>query len=341
MHRTTRSPSRSSIKRSCAARMSGGHPQEEAEDLVCSNSAIRARSLPISCSESHMARTTIATKSIQKAKKNGETMPSPKSTHTTPTTTSSNHLSTSMTRTLAYLALVEPRNECNGVHSADSVNFVARAFSWISVWTRLNGAVSGCSSPDLGRTVRVATTSMVLDDRCRGAYDRPTTAFLSKEESSTPRGKKADSEEIDILDTMLASPVDLLEEKGGHHTDGVGAENQEEAEDLTYTCPACGWPKLRGDPQNYPALYEICPCCGIEFGYTDRGRSMPEAWWTDEPPVEVRRKWRIDERESALRQWREKWVSEGMKWHSKVTKPPEGWNGETQLKEAGLWEQRA
>lgn len=34
---------------------------------------------------------------------------------------------------------------------------------------------------------------------------------------------------------------------------------------MNYTCPVCGFPQLPDPPKNY----EICPCCGTEFGLDD------------------------------------------------------------------------
>ena len=78
----------------------------------------------------------------------------------------------------------------------------------------------------------------------------------------------------------------------------------------TYTCPVCGFPGL------YEAAYdkagassfEICPCCGIEFGYEDARRSHEEL--------------------------RQKWIAEGMKWH--FGSVPSNWNPITQLVKAGF-----
>lgn len=34
-----------------------------------------------------------------------------------------------------------------------------------------------------------------------------------------------------------------------------------------YTCPVCGCAELEEEPT--PTSYEICPQCGVEFGYDD------------------------------------------------------------------------
>lgn len=32
-----------------------------------------------------------------------------------------------------------------------------------------------------------------------------------------------------------------------------------------YTCPVCAYERMPYPPKNY----NICPCCGVEFGYED------------------------------------------------------------------------
>ena len=75
-----------------------------------------------------------------------------------------------------------------------------------------------------------------------------------------------------------------------------------------HNCRICGlyieespW----GDEENFPT-YEICPCCGVEFGYEDY-------------TVESAKKYRM------------KWISTGYKWFDPKLKP-EDWNLEEQLK---------
>ncbi len=70
-----------------------------------------------------------------------------------------------------------------------------------------------------------------------------------------------------------------------------------------FTCPVCRWPALREDPalQNY----DICPCCGTEFGNDDGHSTHGEI--------------------------RAAWVDNGMTWFSGSTKPPVGWDPSEQL----------
>jgi hypothetical protein len=72
-------------------------------------------------------------------------------------------------------------------------------------------------------------------------------------------------------------------------------------------CPVCGYsglPKPAYDHLGY-ASFEICPCCGTQFGYQDARRSHDSL--------------------------RAEWVAKGMPWHSRVKAPPPGWDPAQQL----------
>jgi hypothetical protein len=58
---------------------------------------------------------------------------------------------------------------------------------------------------------------------------------------------------------------------------------------------------------------EICPCCGLHYGYDDfgHGRGNPESEF--------------------YAGWCARWVMDGHPWFSKSTPPPDGWSGERQL----------
>jgi hypothetical protein len=82
--------------------------------------------------------------------------------------------------------------------------------------------------------------------------------------------------------------------------------------DGEFLCPVCGYgldePAWDGDlPSD-----EICPSCGIQFGYTDFAGNDPE------------------KRKGVWKQWRERWVEEGCRWSS-TNSPPEGWDPRAQL----------
>lgn len=80
----------------------------------------------------------------------------------------------------------------------------------------------------------------------------------------------------------------------------------------SYLCPVCGYPRL--DEAAYDrfgcASYDICPCCGTEFGYDDS--TVAHAYL------------------------RKKWVSGGMLWWSKHQLKPNDWDPVKQLKEAEM-----
>jgi hypothetical protein len=72
----------------------------------------------------------------------------------------------------------------------------------------------------------------------------------------------------------------------------------------------CGFTELPWPPvdQDGYGLFEICPCCGFQFGVTDDDRG-----WTYEA-------------------WRAQWVSRGMPWDSAgIEPPPSGWDPKAQL----------
>jgi hypothetical protein len=79
-------------------------------------------------------------------------------------------------------------------------------------------------------------------------------------------------------------------------------------------CPVCGNPDLHEPAYNdhKEASFEICPCCGVEFGYDDSG--------------------------APHRELRMRWIEGGMKWWSASRKPPDLWSPTDQLKAAGLLE---
>ncbi len=77
---------------------------------------------------------------------------------------------------------------------------------------------------------------------------------------------------------------------------------------MTYTCPVCGYAKLKYPPQDYT----ICPSCGTEFGYKDFATTHEEL--------------------------RDRWIASGAHWHSQRIPPPADWNPFEQLVQAGYIE---
>lgn len=74
-----------------------------------------------------------------------------------------------------------------------------------------------------------------------------------------------------------------------------------------YICRVCGAEQLEapwGDDGESPT-YEICDCCGVEFGYEDSTLQ-------------------------GIKKYRTKWLEDGAKWHSKKSEP-ENWSVVEQL----------
>jgi hypothetical protein len=79
---------------------------------------------------------------------------------------------------------------------------------------------------------------------------------------------------------------------------------------MAYICPVCGFPDLIETPktERTGGSYEICPSCGFQFGFSD------------------------DDRGFSYKQWRERWIEQGMPWDNGRTKPPQNWNPRVQLR---------
>ncbi len=71
---------------------------------------------------------------------------------------------------------------------------------------------------------------------------------------------------------------------------------------MMYTCPVCFFNQLEEPPRPY----NICDCCGTEFG--------------------------VDDEELSHEELRAQWVASGANWFFKL--PPIGWNAEIQLRAA-------
>jgi len=79
---------------------------------------------------------------------------------------------------------------------------------------------------------------------------------------------------------------------------------------MKYICPVCGYNMLEESPYDKDGnpSYEICDCCGFEFGFDD-----------------------ISE-EVTFYDYREQWIKNGAKWFS-MDKKPLNWSLDRQLKE--------
>lgn len=70
---------------------------------------------------------------------------------------------------------------------------------------------------------------------------------------------------------------------------------------MNYICPVCAFIQMP-----YPAVpYNICPCCGTEFGVDDRMQSIQEI--------------------------RRAWINRGMPWFDNITSPDPRWSPTWQL----------
>jgi len=82
-----------------------------------------------------------------------------------------------------------------------------------------------------------------------------------------------------------------------------------------FTCPVCGYPGLfepawRGESPSD----DICPSCGIQFGDHDAAGGDHAV------------------RDVIHREWRQRWIDNGMHWASEgVRPPPVGWDPKAQL----------
>lgn len=80
-----------------------------------------------------------------------------------------------------------------------------------------------------------------------------------------------------------------------------------------YICHVCGYPNLDEPPRskdgNVPS-FDICDCCGIEFGYEDTT-------------------------EENVKNYRKKWIDSGGEWFCKDLRP-DNWSMREQLKNIGI-----
>lgn len=75
-----------------------------------------------------------------------------------------------------------------------------------------------------------------------------------------------------------------------------------------FTCLVCGYPGLHDRPVDGRSYsFEICPCCGFQYGYTDEDLGF------------------------TYEAWRAEWVAEGCPWRD-VYPEPEAWDPREQLR---------
>ncbi len=78
---------------------------------------------------------------------------------------------------------------------------------------------------------------------------------------------------------------------------------------MKYICPVCGYDDLDEAPFDNDGnpSYNICDCCGFEFGFDDGSEGIN------------------------FEHYRKKWIEEGTKWFISKKKP-KNWNLSEQLK---------
>ncbi len=84
--------------------------------------------------------------------------------------------------------------------------------------------------------------------------------------------------------------------------------------DHLFLCPVCGFGGLTSAPYDPSgcASFDLCPCCGTEFGYDDASVTHHKL--------------------------RRQWLVAGAPWRSSCVGMPEGWNAVEQLQASGLAE---
>jgi hypothetical protein len=84
---------------------------------------------------------------------------------------------------------------------------------------------------------------------------------------------------------------------------------------MAHVCPVCGYDGLQEtayDKDGNPS-YEICACCGFEFGFDDESEG------------------------ASHKEYRQKWLEDGANWFSHDRKP-DSWNLQEQLRRIGaVW----
>jgi hypothetical protein len=85
-----------------------------------------------------------------------------------------------------------------------------------------------------------------------------------------------------------------------------------------HLCPVCGYDLWFAPWVGDSAADEICPSCGIQFGYDDAAGGDPAA------------------RPAVYAEWRAAWIAKGMPWDKGYSEPPPDWNPLKQLQRIGI-----
>ena len=82
---------------------------------------------------------------------------------------------------------------------------------------------------------------------------------------------------------------------------------------ISNVCPVCAYDGLYEPPRSSSGggSYEICPCCGFQFGVSD------------------------DDEGFDYDGWRQAWIDNGMNWFSRSRSHPDNWDPREQLRRIG------
>ena len=120
----------------------------------------------------------------------------------------------------------------------------------------------------------------------------------------------------------------------GTYACAAAARHHGVVDGILTVCPVCGWDGLTVPPyQRWPGLpapaaarppyedffgpgsYEVCSCCGFEFGFEDHPGAGDGV---------------------SFEEYRREWIDAGSRWWSERRPSPPGWDGLQQLKRRGL-----
>ena len=86
-----------------------------------------------------------------------------------------------------------------------------------------------------------------------------------------------------------------------------------DAMNMTKLCPACGYELDQPAWIGLNPSDEICPSCGIQYGYDDAAGGN------------------LQLRQQIYNRWREEWIMQGMPWSSVGIPTPPNWNPHEQV----------
>ena len=166
----------------------------------------------------------------------------------------------------------------------------------------------GCSLATLRRfhdAVLAFDEVLVLFADAREPILRETVALALVNESFALRSLQGETDAITLPEAVLLRHAAALAASG----DEVQRRRERELRSVDHLCPVCGYRMNEPPWEHGSGSQEICPSCGIQFGYHDA---------------------RDDLHAQIHPERREHWVAGGMAWSS-PTPPPAGWDPQWQL----------